>query len=161
LAATAGALAALAAATCSTDASAATTATAREAGAAKVERGLVACANRERRKRGIAPLKGSSVLARAARYHARNMARYDFFDHVDPWGRDPGDRVALFDDRPWAVGENIAAGTRSAAATCRLWMHSRGHRQNILDPDYQYIGGGYARGGSYGRYYVQDFGFLN
>jgi uncharacterized protein YkwD len=130
------------------------------AGVKLQERRIVTCANHERSLRGIAPLDTSSALAKAARFHANNMARHGFFDHTDPWGRDPGDRVALFDSRSWLIGENIAAGYRSVTAACRGWMASEGHRENILDPSYEYIGGGFAKGGEYDRYYVQEFGIL-
>ena len=37
------------------------------------------------------------------------------------------------------------------------WMNSPGHRKNILNPDFEYIGVGLARGGSYGIYWAQEF----
>lgn len=124
-----------------------------------VERGIRECVNDNRRDAGLAPLRASRVLSEAARLHARNMARQHFFDHVDPRGRDVGERVAIFDraGRYALVGENIAAGYRTVAATCEGWMHSAGHRANILRRDYTSLGSGFARGGEYGRYYVQVF----
>lgn len=134
---------------------------ARMAGAGRVERQLVDCVNRERTRRGLEALPSSDPLARAARLHARNMLSYGFFAHEDPWGRGPGERLALFDGRDWGVGENIAAGYAGAAATCRGWMKSAPHRANILDPDYEYVGAGYASGSrNLRRYYVLDFGIL-
>jgi uncharacterized protein YkwD len=126
------------------------------------ERGIRACANRERRTRGIAPLGPSAPLARAARLHARSMARLGFFDHTDPQGRGVDERVAIFDRarRFTYIGENIAAGQGSPASACSSWMGSAGHRANILNPEYTHVGGGFARGGPYSRYYVQVFGAL-
>lgn len=125
-----------------------------------VERGVRGCVNRERQARGLAPLRPVTPLVRAARMHARNMARLGFFDHTDPQGRSVAERVALFDpaNRFTVIGENIAAGYDSAASACRGWMSSAGHRQNVLNPDYTHIGTGFARGGPFGRYYVQVFG---
>lgn len=133
------------------------------ASVAAIEEGIRDCANRNRRARGIAPLGSGGPLNRAARLHARNMARHGFFDHTDPQGRGPAERVAIFDGggRFAFVGENIGAGYRSAAAACAGWMNSDGHRRNILDSDYTHIGGGFARGGPYGRYYVQVFAALS
>jgi uncharacterized protein YkwD len=130
---------------------------------ARVERAIRACANRNRRAAGLDALSPSSVLDRAARLHARDMAVQGFFDHVDPQGRDPADRVAIFDGRHefTFVGENIAAGYPSAQASCAGWMASPGHRANILEPDYTHLGAGFARGGPYGRYYVQVFARSN
>lgn len=128
-----------------------------------IEQGIRECANRNRRARGIAPLSSGRSLNRAARLHARNMARHGFFDHTDPQGRGPTERVAIFDrsGRFAFVGENISAGYRSVAAACRGWIDSEGHRENILSSDYTHIGGGFARGGPYGRYYVQVFAALS
>jgi len=132
---------------------------ARAASIGKVEGAIRRCANRNRAAAGLEPLKASAVLGRAARLQAHNMAAQGFFEHTDPEGRDPADRVAIFDG--WHefsfVGENIAAGYPSPQSTCRGWMNSAGHRANILNPDYTHIGAGFSRGGSYGRYYVQVF----
>ena len=129
------------------------------ASAAGIERAIRGCANRHREAAGLPPLRASGVLGKAARLHARNMAARGFFDHEDPQGRGPLERVEIFDTRHefFFVGENIAAGYPSAAATCQGWMQSPGHRENILNGDYTRVGGGFARGGPYGRYYVQVF----
>ncbi len=128
-----------------------------------IEQGIRDCANRNRRSRGIAPLGSGGPLNRAARLHAGNMARHGFFDHTDPQGRGPTERVAIFDraGRFAFVGENIGAGYRSVAAACRGWMSSAGHRENILRSDYTHVGAGFARGGPYSRYYVQVFAALS
>jgi streptogrisin C len=118
------------------------------------------CADRHRRAAGLDPLQPSGVLAAAARLQARNMARHRFFDHTDHLERGPLERVEIFDsgDRFDLVGENIAAGYPSVAVTCAAWMRSAGHRANILRATYKSIGAGFARGGEYGRHYVQVFG---
>jgi uncharacterized protein YkwD len=100
------------------------------------------------------------VLRHAAKYHARNMLRYDFFNHNDPFGQSPADRVHRFARRGsfrW-VGENIAVGNWSAAGVCRAWMGSAEHRANILSRHYTMIGVGYARAANGRTYFVQDFG---
>jgi uncharacterized protein YkwD len=88
------------------------------------------------------------------------MLRYDFFNHSDPFGQSPADRVARFGRRGvfrW-VGENIAVGYWSAADVCRAWMGSQEHRANILSRHYTMIGVGYARAANGRTYFVQDFG---
>lgn len=117
------------------------------------------CAHAERAKHGLPAVRGSHTLNKASVYHARNMAKHRFFDHRDPWGRQSWDRVALFDSRPWLPYENIGAGYRTVRAACRGWMTSSGHRDNILEPSHQYVGGGFARGRSgYRTYYVLVLG---
>ena len=134
------------------------------AGAAEVRMSSVAesirdCANRERRERGLHQLRHDPALDAAARLHARRMLAQGFFDHEDPSGNGPADRVKRFAKRRYViVGENIAAGFDSTGATCRGWMRSPGHRANILRHGFTRIGGGYASGGGeFGRYYVQVF----
>jgi uncharacterized protein YkwD len=126
--------------------------------AARVERRLRRCTNVRREKNGLRPLRVATALKRAARLHAKNMVRHGFFDHTDHRGRGPAERVALFKpkERLHSIGENIAGGQPSAAAACRSWMGSPGHRANILGR-YSRIGLGFWSGGVYGRYYVQVF----
>ena len=116
------------------------------------------CTNLRRRKHGLRPLKLARALRHAARMHARNMVRHRFFGHTDYKGRTASDRVARFnpDIRIRAIGENLAFGQDSAAAACRAWMRSSGHRANILGR-YNRIGLGFWPGGEWGRYYVQVF----
>ena len=126
----------------------------------RVEDKIVRCTNRERLARGLPGLRGSSVLRHAARYHAHNMLRYDFFRHRDVFGQSPADRVARFSRRGafrW-VGENIAVGYWSATEVCRAWMGSPSHRSNILNGHFTMIGVGYAKAPNGRTYYVQDFG---
>ena len=126
----------------------------------RVESRIVGCTNHERVARGLPSLRRSRVLRHAAKYHARNMLRYDFFNHSDPFGQSPADRVARFGRRGvfrW-VGENIAVGYWSAADVCRAWMGSQEHRANILSRHYTMIGVGYARAANGRTYFVQDFG---
>jgi uncharacterized protein YkwD len=137
--------------------------------AAAVDAQLIAaeirdCANGERAKHGLGPLVENHVLDEAAAFHARNMARYDFSEHVDPWGRGPAERVDLFGSAAAfrIVGENLAAGEQSVAEACADWMRSSGHRANILDPAFHSIGAGFAIGHTALRYYfVQTFGATN
>ena len=66
----------------------------------------------------------------------------------------------------WAYGENIAWGMGSRAtpeAIVDAWMHSSGHRANILSRDFRELGVGYSAGtpsGSrdQGGIYTADFG---
>jgi uncharacterized protein YkwD len=126
----------------------------------RVEDKIVSCTNSARLAHGLPALRRSSVLRHAAKYHARNMLRYDFFRHNDVFGQSPADRVARYARRGafrW-VGENIAVGYWSAGDVCRAWMASSEHRSNILSRHYTMIGVGYAKAGDGRTYFVQDFG---
>jgi uncharacterized protein YkwD len=122
------------------------------------------CANKERAKRGLPHLVDNPILDKAARFHAKNMAKENFFDHTDPKGRGPAERIDIFGS--WeafnGIGENIAAGEDGPGQACRDWMESPGHRENILDPKFHAVGGGFAMGDTdYRFYYVQEFGERN
>lgn len=125
-----------------------------------IERQIRGCTNRKRIKHGLPTLAPAKPLEEAANFHAESMRDNGFFGHVDPSGRDAADRVGIFGKKARFVpiGENIAAGQNGARGVCKAWMKSDGHRANILDPGYEVIGAGYARGGAYGSYYVQVFG---
>jgi uncharacterized protein YkwD len=127
--------------------------------ATATERSLARCANELRVSSDLPRLRTASALVRAARLHARNMAREDFFDHDDPQGRGPGERVDIYDrsGRFRAVGENIASAG-SASVACRLWERRSGHRRNMLSEDFTAIGTASARGGDGRALFVQVFG---
>lgn len=42
-----------------------------------------------------------------------------------------------------AVAENVAMGQYTPADVVNAWMNSDGHRGNILNPDYEYMGVGF------------------
>ena len=104
--------------------------------------------NIERTQRGLAPLKMHEDLQVTARIKAGEMEKYEYYGH----GSLPGlpDEVVK---RYYNIGENIAMGQTSPAEVVRDWMNSPGHRANILDPSYVYIGVGYCN-----DHWVQQFG---
>jgi uncharacterized protein YkwD len=131
----------------------------KSAKAARVERGVIGCTNSERARYGLPSLRLNRVLRQAAEYHARNMLKYGFFSHDDPFGHGPPARVGLFGNvhRYRWLGENLATGFGSAGAACRGWMASAHHRAIILNPHFRLIGVGFARSAA-ATYFVEDFG---
>ena len=144
--------------------------------------------NRMRLKYGKKPYSHSTALERAAFMHTLDMAAGNFFSHQNPRNpekREPSDRSALFGGG--VSGENIAttfgikykAGTSVssissipphtynsfAEALVDSWMHSSGHRANILDEygaGYKYLGcGAYPvpNDGWHKFYATQNFSF--
>ena len=65
--------------------------------AEELERQVHARVNEERRDRGLLPLAWNDTLATMAQAHSENMAREDFFAHVDPAGNAPTDRARQHD----------------------------------------------------------------
>lgn len=106
-----------------------------------------------------APLVMQPNLRCAARVHSKDMADRGFFDHVNPDGDDPFDRMMKAGYVIMTTaGENIAAGNATAEATMAQWMNSDGHCANIMNPDYKEIGVGYYPGGQWGHLWTQKFG---
>ena len=96
----------------------------------------------------------------AAQIHAEQMARVRQIAHALPGATypRPEDRLATAKYNWRSFGENLALGQSSAADAVESWMHSRGHRKNILNPDFEELGVGYAIDRVGRRYFVQVFG---
>ncbi|MEV5975118.1 CAP domain-containing protein [Streptomyces sp. NPDC051921] len=117
---------------------------------------VIALVNAERAKAGCGALTANATLTRAAQGHSDDMAARDFFDHTNPDGAGPGDRVSAA-GYPWSTyGENIAMGQSSPEQVMEAWMNSPGHRANILNCDFKEIGVGIHNSG--GPYWTQVFG---
>ena len=111
--------------------------------------------NRDRTEAGLPKLEWNEWLAQAARKHAEEMASRDRLSHQFPGEPGLRDRIAATALRFDASGENVASGP-TASGINEEWMHSPGHRANILDPKYNAIGVAVARGIE-GFYAVTDF----
>lgn len=116
--------------------------------------------NNERSKNGLSPLQWDDSLAELAEAHCEDMIKRNFFAHNNPDGETPFDRMKKAGISYWTAGENIAAGQHSPEAAMESWMNSEGHRQNILNPDFKYLGVSVVKGGSYGIYWAQEFARL-
>ncbi len=103
------------------------------------------------------PVRLSGTLASVAFGHAADMARHNYFEHVDRAGHSPADRVRAVGYREKLVGENIAYGPKSAEEVVQGWLDSPGHCENIMDPRFAEMGIAYAGGQSSrrGLFWVQ------
>jgi uncharacterized protein YkwD len=127
--------------------------------------------NRTRSHHGLHRLRLNKKLSKAARRHARDMARRNYFSHDTLGGGSFLDRIRrtgyLRGARSWIVGENLAWGSRGYSrpqVIMRMWMNSPGHRANILNGSFREIGIGVAydapvpHGGRPAGTYATDFG---
>lgn len=116
---------------------------------------VVTLVNKERAKAGLAPLTAVSGLNSYALQRSKELET--LFAHQRPDGSDPLDYAISLGY--WTAGENIARSSGMNDTPERVmngWMNSEGHRANILDPDFAYIGVGcYVSNGSY--YWTQIF----
>jgi uncharacterized protein YkwD len=125
--------------------------------------------NKERTSRGLGALTRSAPLDKAADRFADDMVDRGFFDHVSPGGGTFMDRIKAAGwvaSGSWTAGENIAWGSGSLGSPGSIvdgWMHSAGHRANILNGAFTQIGIGIADGApqdgvsSEAGTYVNDF----
>lgn len=144
---------------CSTHAQSGAPLGARPAVASRVTTEVVDLTNVERTRNKRASLRANARLMHAAQIQAEQMARAGQLAHVLPNAAYPsaGDRLAAADYRWQAYGENVALGQSSAKEVLDSWMQSRGHRTNILNPDFTEMGAGYAIDRARRPYYVQVF----
>ncbi len=102
--------------------------------AAAQEKAVLCLVNRARESRGLEPLAAPSSLARAAGHKSADILRCDEFSH-EACGREFTYWIERSGYGGCGWGENIAYGSGSYATPRKifeLWMHSAGHRRNIL-----------------------------
>jgi len=104
------------------------------------------------------PMRWSALLQRAAELHVRDMApqRGGSIGHTGSNGSDVGMRVQAVGYRWSTVGENVAAGRPTAAATLAQWMASPGHCNNLMERDFieVAVAGLHLPGTNYNHYWV-------
>lgn len=113
----------------------------------QAENELVTLINQERTDRGLPPLRIDDRLTRAARQHTELMLERNELSHRlsdEPVLRD---RVAATNIDFDQAGENVAYDANAPSAH-NAFMHSPGHRANILHPAFNAVGIGVIRKGS-------------
>ena len=107
------------------------------------------------------PVRWNDTLAEAARRHAADMARHNYFSHRGRDGSDPGQRVERAGYRYRATGENIAAGGRMTPDDAVAgWVKSPTHCANLMSPGFTEMGAAFAidAASEMGVYWAQSFG---
>ncbi|MER8744323.1 CAP domain-containing protein [Mesorhizobium sp. M1004] len=95
---------------------------------------------------GLPALVPDAQLEQAARQQAGYMASRERMSHTTGWGKDFASRMKDNGVRG-AAAENIAEGRFDQQKLFDIWMHSAGHRRNMLDPDFRRFGLAYVRDG--------------
>jgi len=107
---------------------------------------LVEQINQLRAQHGLAPLRTSVALERAATAHTREMVAGGYFAHDSRDGSPFWERLERFyaskGFRTWWVGENLVWGTPdlSGADALQDWLQSPEHRANLLNRAWRDIG---------------------
>jgi uncharacterized protein YkwD len=112
--------------------------------------------NQVRQDAGVGLLAPDAAAADAAYGHAYDMEVREFFDHVNPTGEWPADRLRRAGATFQGSGENIAQGYDTPQDVMDAWMASPGHRENILRPQFGRLGVG-VRLSPGGPWWVQNF----
>ena len=116
---------------------------------------LFSSLNRERASQGLPLLQWDDALASAARQHAVRMAQLDQMSHQLPGEPNLLARASEAGARFSVIAENVAIGP-APAVIHTMWMHSPGHRANILSPQLTAVGIAVVQGNS-GLFAAQDF----
>jgi uncharacterized protein YkwD len=133
-----------------------------------IEYEILRFTNKERELRNLSHLLWDEDLAKIARHHSLDMAKNEFFSHVNPDYEDPTTRAReagytthelIIEWFSGSIAENIGimpighvkdvgyvdeVPDSIAAAQVYAWMRSANHSRNILDPEATRMGAGVA-----------------
>lgn len=113
--------------------------------------------NADRVKHHLPVLQWDAGVRETARNHSIDMALNKFFSHTNPSGQSPFDRMKNDDIFFTLAGENLASGQFSSIFAHEGLMNSIGHRENILQSEYQFLGVGVAFNSESQPYYTENF----
>lgn len=111
--------------------------------------------NVERAKAGVGALTLDDKAQEAADVRAAEIQRS--FSHTRPDGSNFSTALTEAGIRYTSSGENIAYGQNSPDEVMQGWMNSSGHRANILNKDFTYIGIGHMETADGVDYWTQLF----
>lgn len=112
--------------------------------------------------RPSSPLSPRKGLALAARDHARDQAETGAMGHTGSDRSTPEVRISRYGKWDISVGENINYGNNNARRIVTSLLiddgvPSRGHRSNLLNPTFKYIGVAVGPHRDFGHMCVMDF----
>ena len=106
---------------------------------------------------GLPALVPDAQLEQAALQQAGYMASRERMSHTTSWGTDFASRMKDNGVRG-AAAENIAEGRFDQQKLFDIWMHSAGHRRNMLMKGVSRYGIASATGGNGRTYWVLELG---
>ena len=116
---------------------------------------IVLLANQARAQAGAGPLQWDAALATAARQHCLRMAAEGSISHQYPGEPDLSARAAQAGAHFSLIEENVAIAP-TPYEIHDGWMHSPGHRANLLNPQVDHVGVAVVAG-RHGLYAVADY----
>ena len=120
----------------------------------EARKAVLCLVNKQRDQAGLKPLDRDKKLQRAAQRHNEKMDGSGCFDHECGGEADLGSRLENVGYlaggiTQWAVGREHRLGLEARGtpkAIVDAWMHSAGHRANILSTTFDEIGVGFSAG---------------
>lgn len=110
-----------------------------------MERQIFEITNAFRVHNGLNILQADSRGDRAAKLHSQDMADNNYFEHISQGsGYTCRERITNVGITSTAWGENIIAGYSDGITMAIRWIASEGHRKNILNEIFNYLGCGVA-----------------
>ncbi|NJL54337.1 CAP domain-containing protein [bacterium] len=121
---------------------------------------MLTLVNDARAQAGAPPLALDPALNAAACRHTLDMVNNNTFGHTGSDGSSMGQRIRAAGYVGVTAGENVAAGSPDPQVSFNQWMNSEGHRRNILNPEFRFMGLShvYSANTDYGHYWTQTFG---
>jgi hypothetical protein len=101
---------------------------------------IIALTNDIRQQYGLSPLKENPLLDAAAKQKAEDMFQNNYFSHFSPTGVSPWYWINKSGYNYHYAGENLAMNFIDSEEVVRAWLNSPGHRENLLNKNYQDIG---------------------
>jgi uncharacterized protein YkwD len=123
----------------------------------QIKRKLLLLHNDIRNSHGLVMFTRKDELDRAAQKHNDYMVAHHNLTH-DEFLHSLEKRISEEGYRWSTIGENIAEGQNSPAQVMDSWMHSPGHRANILNRSFQDIGFGVTCDSNGIWWWTVDFG---
>ncbi|MEM1485114.1 CAP domain-containing protein [Oscillospiraceae bacterium PP1C4] len=118
---------------------------------------VVELVNEARAQNGLGALTENAELDKIATLKSQDMADLNYFSHTSPTYGSPFDMLSQFGITYRAAGENIAMGQPTPEAVMNAWMNSQGHRENILNANYDKIGVGIVKNANGQYIWTQTF----
>ena len=101
---------------------------------------IIALTNDIRQQYGLSLLKENPLLDAAAKQKAEDMSQNNYFSHNSPTGVKPWYWITKSGYNYHYAGENLAMNFIDSEEVVRAWLNSPGHRENLLNKNYQDIG---------------------
>ncbi|WP_181444501.1 CAP domain-containing protein [Bacillus sp. 03113] len=113
--------------------------------------------NASRVNHGLRVLTWDDHVKETARKHSNDMAENHYFNHTNLKGQSPFDRMQEDQVVFKMAGENLAYGQFSSIFAHEGLMNSLGHRENILQKGYKYLGVGVTFNSQSQPYYTENY----